>query len=56
MYRVILEKVTKRSNVDERIVDGRDFNVGVVQRRSQDEPSDTPKAIDAELDPASRTK
>lgn len=44
---VIFEEVAERSDIDEGVVDGCDLDVGVVQRCSQNEPSNTPKAIDA---------
>ena len=49
---VVLKKVAKGFDVDEGIIDSCDLNVGMVQRRSQNEPTDTPKAIDTKLDPA----
>ena len=52
MHRVVFEEVTKRGNIDEGVVDCRNLDVRVVQRRSQDEPANTPEAIDAELYPA----
>lgn len=51
MNRVILKKIAQGCDINEWVIDGGDFNVRVVQRRSQHKSPNASKAVDAELHP-----
>lgn len=53
VHGIVLQQVAQGGHIDERVVDGNDLDVGVIQGSPEHQPADAAEAIDSHANPAS---